>query len=316
MPIGDSSETAKRSDKIGHDGWRRSATWSETSDAQQPALAASRMFPPNRVVERGVLSGCFRIWLFAVVVTLISPWMQSADAQNWVVSEQRGGLLFFSEAAINVDSISNELKALRKELSNVVSVESANTPVELIIFRSHSSYQKYLKSSLPDALQRRAIFYRRGDTFQIYSWNHRELIKDLRHEYTHALLHQVLPYVPLWVDEGLAEYFEDRPGTRLKSSRFASVKWKARTGWKPSLTGLERIPSASRMSQQNYMDSWAWVAYLLNDSPDSFTTFRAYLNAISIGEAPGAFSEYVAQRAPAIPNRVGSYFRRIRISLR
>lgn len=252
----------------------------------------------------------------AFVVVMLFGDLPSACGQNWVVSEKRDGLLFFSETSINVDGIANELKSLRKELNNVVKVESAKTQVELIIFRSHASYQQYLKNTLPDALQRRAIFYRRGDTFQIYSWNHRELLKDLRHEYTHALLHQVLPYVPLWVDEGLAEYFEDRPGTRLKSSRFASVKWKTRTGWKPSLLGLERIPSASRMSQQDYMNSWAWVAYLLNDSPESFTTFRAYLNAISIGEAPGAFSEYLAERAPGIPNQVGSYFRKIRISLR
>ncbi|MEP3482213.1 MAG: hypothetical protein ABJZ55_23410 [Fuerstiella sp.] len=224
--------------------------------------------------------------------------------------------MFFSETFINVDGISNELKSLRKELNNVVNVAAAKTQVELIIFGSHASYQKYLKGSLPEALRRRAIFYRRGDTFQIYSWNHRELIKDLRHEYTHALLHQVLPYVPLWVDEGLAEYFEDRPGTRLKTSRFASVKWKARTGWKPSLPGLERIPSASQMSQQDYLNSWAWVAYVLNDSPESFMTLRAYLHSISIGEAPGAFSEYLAERAPRIPNQVGSYFRKIRISLR
>ena len=254
---------------------------------------------------------------FAVLLLVVlNSSVSKVHGQDWVVSEKRDGLLFFSETPINVDGIANEMKSLRKELHNVVNVETAKTPVELIIFESHASYQRYLKASLPDALQRRAIFYRRKDTFQIYSWSHRELIKDLRHEYTHALLHQALPFVPLWIDEGLAEYFEDRPGTRLKSSRFASVKWKTRTGWKPSLLGLERIPSANRMSQQDYLNSWAWVAYLLNDSPESFTTFRAYLHAISIGEAPGVFSDYLAERSHTIPNQVGSYFRKIRISLR
>lgn len=251
-----------------------------------------------------------------MMLVLLFQGVESADAQRWLVSEKRDGLLFFSESAVNVDSISRELKSLRAELDHVVGLQRASSPVELIIFRSHSSYQSYLKGSLPGALNRRAIFYRHGETFQIYSWNHRELIKDLRHEYTHALLHQVLPFVPLWVDEGLAEYFEDRPGTRLTSQRFASVKWKARTGWQPSLRGLERIPSAAQMNQQNYLDSWAWVAYLLNDSPASFTTFRNYLKAISVGEAPGMFSDYVTEHAPLVSKRVGSYFRKIRISLR
>ena len=34
---------------------------------------------------------------------------------------------------------------------------------------------------------------------------------DLRHELTHALLHSVLKDVPLWLDEGLAGYFELPP---------------------------------------------------------------------------------------------------------
>lgn len=251
--------------------------------------------------------------LLALTVACCS---RPANAQNWLITEQRDGLLFFSESAIDVGLVSRQLASLKAELNHVVSLEKAQRPVELIIFRSHSSYQNYLRASLPGAMHRRAIFYRRGDTFQIYTWNNRELMKDLRHEYTHALLHQVLPFVPLWIDEGLAEYFEDMPGTRLKSQRFASVKWKARTGYTPSLIGLERIPSANQMTQQNYIDSWAWVAFLLNDSPESFMQLRSYLKSISIGEAPGAFSEYLTSQSPSVANRIGSYFRRIRISLR
>ena len=42
----------------------------------------------------------------------------------------------------------------------------------------------------------------------VYAYRHPELPIDLRHECTHALLHANLPMVPLWLDEGLAEYFE------------------------------------------------------------------------------------------------------------
>ena len=37
---------------------------------------------------------------------------------------------------------------------------------------------------------------------------------DLRHELTHALLHGVLKDVPLWLDEGLAGFFELPPDAR------------------------------------------------------------------------------------------------------
>lgn len=287
-----------------------SLTKQSNLDGHFPSSSKADLPSPRQNIK------CRSVWFFAFAIFLVTQWSATADAQSWLLTEQRDGLLFFSESAIDVDLISRQLASLRSELGHIVSLDGARKPVELIVFRSHSNYQNYLKASLPGAMHRRAIFYRRGDTFQIYTWNNRELMKDLRHEYTHAMLHQSLPFVPLWVDEGLAEYFEDQPGTRLKSQRFSSVKWKARTGWQPSLIQLERIPSANQMNQQNYVDSWAWVAYLLNDSPTSFTVFRSYLNAISVGEAPGAFSDYLAKQAPSVANRVGSYFRTFRISLR
>jgi len=138
----------------------------------------------------------------------------------------------------------------------------------------------------------------------------------LRHEYTHALLHQALPFVPLWIDEGLAEFLEEQRSARDKSSRLSAMKWRCRTGWKPSLAGLEKIPSASAMSSEHYRDSWGWVSFLANDSANTRDLLRTYLQAISAGEAPGDFSDWVQTRDPEAINRVGSYFRRFRISLR
>ncbi len=50
--------------------------------------------------------------------------------------------------------------------------------------------------------------------------------------------------------------------------------------------------------------------------PSSRSYLRQYLQAISAGEAPGMFSEWVAARDPEVIKRVGSYFRRFQISLR
>ena len=42
----------------------------------------------------------------------------------------------------------------------------------------------------------------------VYTYWGNRIQQDLRHELTHAILHSVLKDVPLWLDEGLAEYFE------------------------------------------------------------------------------------------------------------
>ena len=49
-----------------------------------------------------------------------------------------------------------------------------------------------------------------------------EFGNDLRHECTHALLHAVLPAVPLWLDEGLAKYFEVQRASRAYGHPYLS----------------------------------------------------------------------------------------------
>ena len=43
---------------------------------------------------------------------------------------------------------------------------------------------------------------------KVFAYKSKALPVDVRHEGTHGLLHAALPMVPLWLDEGLAEYFE------------------------------------------------------------------------------------------------------------
>ena len=60
----------------------------------------------------------------------------------------------------------------------------------------------------PRVPYRRALFVKSGSRGRVFAYEHEDLAVDVRHESTHALLHASLPMVPLWLDEGLAEYFE------------------------------------------------------------------------------------------------------------
>jgi hypothetical protein len=52
---------------------------------------------------------------------------------------------------------------------------------------------------------------------------------DLRHEMVHVRVHQHLPFAPLWLDEGLAECFEERLGSRADVSRRELLRWRAQS---------------------------------------------------------------------------------------
>ena len=85
------------------------------------------------------------------------------------------------------------------------------------------------------------VFAYEGDEFEV----------DLRHECTHALLNAALPVTPLWLDEGLAEYFEVEAGQRAAGHPHQKyVKWNAYLGQTPSLEDLEQVREVNQMTRR------------------------------------------------------------------
>lgn len=263
----------------------------------------------NSMVGRSVL-------LPGLLLMAVCLCQSALGAGRWVVHEQTESLEVFAEYATDVSAIVRELDHVSAELRQVLKQPEAAQNVQVILFKSPASYRASLAGKIPAALQRRAIFYKHGSLLQVYAYRHADVMTDLRHEYTHALLHQALPYIPLWIDEGLAEFLEERPERRTKSARLSGMKWRCRSGWQPDLKRLEAIPSAAAMTSADYRDSWAWVHFLLNGSDETRGLFRDYLAAVSAGEAPGAFSDWSGQRSPQTGKAIGSYFRKFRFALR
>ena len=71
-----------------------------------------------------------------------------------------------------------------------------------------SAIGEYLTRNFPSVPSRRAFFLETDTRLAVYAhWSDR-VAEDLRHEVAHGYLHSVVPGLPLWLDEGLAEYFE------------------------------------------------------------------------------------------------------------
>ena len=112
----------------------------------------------------------------------------------------------------------------------------------------------------------------------MYAYRQPRLVEDLRHEGTHALLHASIGDLPLWLDEGLAEYFEvpdDRRG--LNAEHISRLPLDIADGWAPDLKRLETLDNARDMSPRDYRESWAWVHSLL-DAPARKAVLIAYMN--------------------------------------
>ena len=141
-----------------------------------------------------------------------------------------------------------------------------------------------------------------------------EIAVDLRHETTHAVLHSILPMVPLWLDEGLGEYFEV-PADRRETghSHLTSVKSKL-VRWRrvPSIEQLEGLSDLSQMHGEHYRNAWSWVHFMLHGPPAAKQALRDYLQQIEAHVPPGDLSLRLRRAVPQLEREYLAHFRKYR----
>jgi hypothetical protein len=147
--------------------------------------------------------------------------------------------------------------------------------------------------------ERRAFFMartdeRRGEELLVYTYWGDRIQEDMRHELTHALLHSVLKHVPMWLDEGLAEYFEVAGnGHGLNYRHLSALRSQPGIPWTPNLSRLERLTLVKEMSPADYRESWAWVHLMLQSTPQARSVLLNYLQQLRQAHDPGPLEPYL-----------------------
>jgi hypothetical protein len=181
------------------------------------------------------------------------------------------------------------LKSLERQLETNLGIRSDPTaePIEVYILTDRRMFDHFLKFYYPELPPRRAFFLAKGSKRVVYTYASDRLEEDLRHEATHALLHTSVSDLPLWLDEGLAEYFEvpeDRAG--INREHLDRLPDDLAGEWKPDLRHLEELKDVRKMTARDYRESWAWVHYLLNGTQSGKAALLAYL--ADLHASPGA----------------------------
>lgn len=144
---------------------------------------------------------------------------------------------------------------------------TAKTPIDVYLFRDLNSFNDFTSKSNAAFASRRAFFVKSDSMLNVYAvWGDRAA-EDLRHEVTHGYLHSVAPSLPLWIDEGLAEYYEVGPGTG--GLNWAHVQHLAdafeQETWTPSLGRMETLYDPTKLTQTDYAEAWLWTHFLLSE---------------------------------------------------
>ncbi len=199
-----------------------------------------------------------------------------------------------------------ELADLREQVYRELQLPPSNTPVFVHLFTDQQSYERYMQATHPNLPKRRAFFIAQERRFGgseellVYTYWGERIHQDLRHELTHALLHSVLKDVPLWLDEGLAEYFEMPPGWRgVNYQHLTQLLRTPGVAFKPDLERLERLTQVEQMTPAEYREAWAWVHLMLHARAEARAALIGYLRELRTNANPGPLRPRLAALFPS-----------------
>lgn len=243
----------------------------------------------------------------------LSCWLSPGElaAADWADEFSAGNFVFRSEFPLrDVQELLNDIADLQTEIEETLKLSCSDREIHVYLFKTRLAYQRYLAVRVPDGARRQAFYMPGTDAGRIYAYRHRGLSTDVRHETTHALLKNALPYIPLWLDEGLAEYFEVAKGQRKQGDgHLNELRLAMRLGWRPDLKRLEAKRGFLEMGPREYRDSWGIVSYLIHGPAEARQAFLAYLTEVEEGNVPGPLSDFLADAVPDYEDQIVKYLK-------
>jgi hypothetical protein len=205
---------------------------------------------------------------------------------------RRGHYVFYHDFEVDKgDPLFAELEALPDQVFGELGLPPSTGVIQVFLFDTQDRYERYMKSRYRHLPARRAYFIAEprvgggADDLKVFTWTGDHLRTDLRHELTHALLHGVLKDVPLWLDEGLAGYFELPPEQRGVNPQHLEML--RRGPFLPDLGRLERLDQVRQMEKPEYREAWAWVHLMLRGPAPAKGALAEYLQQLRVTDRPG-----------------------------
>lgn len=234
----------------------------------------------------------------------------AAAGDRW--PDERSAGLFTCHADFslrNHAALLDDLGRLQQDLAETLGMGGPQEAIAMYFFAEERAYRNYVKHYFPDAEYRQAMYIKQRGPGMVFAHLGSQFEVHVRHESTHALLHAALPMVPLWLDEGMAEYFQVAPSERaFDNPHLAAVRWSARFGAVRRIESLEKVSDLSRMGRAEYRQSWAWVHFMLHGPPEAHDELVRYLADIAAHTPPGQLGQRLRRRIPDLDRRIVEHF--------
>ncbi len=262
----------------------------------------------------------FRIAVAMLAVLALLPGCQSTPKTTFSTDRPSLHTVSTRHFVINSDVrlesgnvLVQELESLHDQIYDTLRLPEQRDPVNVYLFADEASYRFYMHTTWKDLPPRRAYFVGTTRELAVYSFLSPQVQEDLRHEFTHGLLHATLQTVPLWLDEGLAEYFEVNasvPGA-AHAGHLRELRQAESENWNPNLYRLEMLSDFRDLTARDYAESWAWVHFLLNSSDESSELLMAYVQELQNTKTPRRFLPGLEAAEPSFFYDLQSHIRKL-----
>jgi len=273
---------------------------------------AARPLPqPNSRLSRAAA------WILVVLSVLAGGCLRATrpDSDPPVKhSVQAERFLLLSDVPLRKDHwLIDDLDRLERQVVSGLGLPEPSRQVVVHVFANRREYEQFLSSTYPQLPSRRAYFVGTPGRLAVYTFWGDRIQEDLRHEFTHGILHSSLKRVPLWLDEGLAEYFEvvgPKPGgvNTAYADRLAAA---VANGWRPDLDRLEGLEHVADMQRVDYEQAWAWVHFLLHGHPKGPGILREYLADLAKRPYAGSLGRRIRESIPDADAHLVGYVGRL-----
>ncbi len=196
-------------------------------------------------------------------------------ASNWVQVRSRHFRVVSDAGEGQARAVAQRFEQMRAIFGTMFHRNSLNSPVplEIVAFRSQDEFMRYVPMWKGKPVSLTGFFQGSDDqNFIGIEMSSSDPFGTVCHEYVHLLLRENFPAMPLWFEEGFAEYFatlkvnRDQVELGAVPPQYASLL--ASTKWMP-VTDLFSVQHDSDAYNDNdrrsifYAESWLAVQYLI-----------------------------------------------------
>lgn len=268
--------------------------------------------------------------LFAIVIAALAVCAPGARAAipdavaggEWCEVRTAEVRVLTDAGLARADRIAERIERLHERVRRTLpSLAAGDAACTVLLFRSPATFREYLPRWQGQPEDDTGLYQpgSGGGWLLLPDGSDRELDSATLHEATHALVRVALPRPPVWLDEGLAQYFStlrvDDADGRVGDPLPECLAWlranaPMRVADVLALDATAADYHAGGRRLAFYATSWLLVHLLLTESVADQQRFDGYLGALRRGEAPASAFTAAFGDPAALDRRLALYLQR------